>query len=249
MIRGPLGSCISQSAPIQPTPWRMIHIHGSIRAGGGPTEFLVAHPQANEALTVLLQNLKSSGQRPLTAGPAWADSGDLVFASRWGEPLYPEHGDGPHDQDDHRTQRSGPGRPGPTAVPRAPTECAPLARDYLAPGRGPQDFHVVAARLGHADPAVTLSGLLHVLREHDMGIGDVFAQAIRASVSKSVSKPRQLGLSITAFPLFGVVVRGGVEPPTFRFSGGRSYQLSYLTSAGPDRRLRTDARPSGPDGI
>lgn len=30
----------------------------------------------------------------------------------------------------------------------------------------------------------------------------------------------------------GVVVgRGGVEPPTFRFSGGRSYQLSYLTLA------------------
>ena len=30
------------------------------------------------------------------------------------------------------------------------------------------------------------------------------------------------------------VVRGGVEPPTFRFSGGRSYQLSYLTVT--DRR-------------
>ena len=25
------------------------------------------------------------------------------------------------------------------------------------------------------------------------------------------------------------VVRGRIEPPTFRFSGGRSYRLSYLT--------------------
>jgi hypothetical protein len=45
-----------------------------------------------------------------------------------------------------------------------------------------------------------------------------------------------------------VVVRGGVEPPTFRFSGGRSYQLSYLTSAGP-AAPDTGADPSGPDGI
>ena len=27
-----------------------------------------------------------------------------------------------------------------------------------------------------------------------------------------------------------VVARGGVEPPTFRFSVGRSYQLSYLAA-------------------
>jgi hypothetical protein len=41
------------------------------------------------------------------------------------------------------------------------------------------------------------------------------------------------------------VVRGGVEPPTFRFSGGRSYRLSYLT-------LGDAAQGSyrcGPDGI
>ena len=47
-----------------------------------------------------------------------------------------------------------------------------------------------------------------------------------------------------------LVVRGGVEPPTFRFSGGRSYQLSYLTSTGslaPSRSWASD--PSGPDGI
>ncbi len=43
-----------------------------------------------------------------------------------------------------------------------------------------------------------------------------------------------------------MVVRGGVEPPTFRFSGGRSYQLSYLTLAG---LIVPRGAPSGPDGI
>ena len=43
------------------------------------------------------------------------------------------------------------------------------------------------------------------------------------------------------------VARGGVEPPTYRFSGGRSYQLSYL--AGPTcvghlvERPRRDSNP------
>src|SRR3954451_10196745 len=27
-----------------------------------------------------------------------------------------------------------------------------------------------------------------------------------------------------------MVARGGIEPPTYRFSGGRSYQLSYLAA-------------------
>jgi hypothetical protein len=49
----------------------------------------------------------------------------------------------------------------------------------------------VAARLGHADPAVTLRVYSHVLREHALGIGDIFAQAVNGSVSRSVSKPRR----------------------------------------------------------
>jgi integrase len=48
--------------------------------------------------------------------------------------------------------------------------------------------HVVAARLGHADPAVTLRVYSHVLREHALDVGDVFALAVKAAVSKSVSK-------------------------------------------------------------
>jgi hypothetical protein len=39
-----------------------------------------------------------------------------------------------------------------------------------------------------------------------------------------------------------LVARGGVEPPTFRFSVGRSYQLSYL--AEPPRIPETKARSS-----
>ena len=49
-----------------------------------------------------------------------------------------------------------------------------------------------------------------------------------------------------------LVVRGGVEPPTFRFSGGRSYQLSYLTVAGGLSYRGAGGRhglPRGPDGI
>jgi hypothetical protein len=37
------------------------------------------------------------------------------------------------------------------------------------------------------------------------------------------------------------VARGGVEPPTFRFSVGRSYQLSYLAVALADTSARSDA--------
>ena len=43
--------------------------------------------------------------------------------------------------------------------------------------------------------------------------------------------------AIAQSPARGLVARGGVEPPTFRFSVGRSYQLSYLAVmalGGPD---------------
>ena len=48
------------------------------------------------------------------------------------------------------------------------------------------------------------------------------------------------------FHLVKLVVRGGVEPPTFRFSGGRSYRLSYLTVPGdsPVRAVLTGFEPA-----
>ena len=38
--------------------------------------------------------------------------------------------------------------------------------------------HVVAARLGHADPSITLRVYAHVLREQASGVADVFATAV-----------------------------------------------------------------------
>jgi hypothetical protein len=47
-----------------------------------------------------------------------------------------------------------------------------------------------------------------------------------------------------------VVARGGVEPPTFRFSVGRSYQLSYLAWVAlptQERESTLPERSTGPE--
>jgi integrase len=41
--------------------------------------------------------------------------------------------------------------------------------------------HVVAARLGHADPAITLRVYTHVIRTAEAAAADIFAQAAKAA--------------------------------------------------------------------
>jgi integrase len=41
--------------------------------------------------------------------------------------------------------------------------------------------HVVAARLGHADPAITLRVYAHVIRAAEAAAADIFAQAVNAA--------------------------------------------------------------------
>ena len=57
--------------------------------------------------------------------------------------------------------------------------------------------------------------------------------------------PDRMMLVRSLFVLFSVVARDGIEPSTFRFSVGRSYQLSYLAgvSAFADVLHRTDPAP------
>jgi integrase len=46
--------------------------------------------------------------------------------------------------------------------------------------------HVVADRLGHADPSITLRVYAHVLHEHASGVADVFARAVSTTGSDGV---------------------------------------------------------------
>lgn len=57
--------------------------------------------------------------------------------------------------------------------------------------------HVVAARLGHADPSVALRVYAHVIRDQVAEAADIFARSIQAddmaAVSKSASKKPAAG--------------------------------------------------------
>ena len=141
-----------------------------------------------DTVTVMREHRRQQVKERLAAGSAWNDTDGLVFVSRWGEPLYPDTVTALMTKliNQHNTSVTPPATPLPHA--RLHDLRHLHATTLLLAG---VPVHVVAARLGHADPAVTLRVYSHVLREHAVGVGDIFAQAVTAAVSKSVSKPRK----------------------------------------------------------
>jgi integrase len=141
--------------------------------------------------TLLREHQRQQAKERQAAGLVWSDSG-LVFTTRWGEPLYPDAVTALMSKliREHNKSVMPPGEPLPHA--RLHDLRHLHATTLLLAG---VPVHVVASRLGHADPAVTLRIYSHVLREQTRRVGDVFAQAIdraiKAPVSKSVSKPRR----------------------------------------------------------
>jgi integrase len=142
----------------------------------------------SETVAILREHRRQQAAERLSAGSARNDSGGLVFTSRWGEPLYPDTVSALMTKLISAHNRSA--TPLTTPLPHARLhDLRHLHATTLLLAGVP--VHVVAARLGHPDPAVTLRVYSHVLREHAAGIEDIFAQAIQASVNKSVSKPEQ----------------------------------------------------------
>lgn len=127
-----------------------------------------------ETVTILSEHRRCQDEERQAAGPAWADSGGLVFTTKWGEPLYPDTVTAlmkklitAHNKSAAALSQ---------ALPHARLhDLRHLHATLLLAG---VPVHVVAARLGHADPAVTLRVYSHVLREHTLGVGDIFAQAV-----------------------------------------------------------------------
>jgi integrase len=139
----------------------------------------------SETVTILREHRRHQADERQAAGSTWSDNDGLVFTTKWGEPLYPDTVTALMNK--LITAHNKSAAPGRTLPHARMHDLRHLHATTLLLAGVP--VHVVAARLGHADPAVTLRVYAHVLREHSLGVGDVFARAVKASVSKSVSKP------------------------------------------------------------
>jgi integrase len=122
----------------------------------------------DETVAVLRQRKADQAAEQLKAGDSWRGTRDgYVFTTGWGEPIYP----------DTVTSLM-------TKLIRASKQL-PHARLHdlrhlhattlLLSG---VPVHVVAARLGHADPAITLRVYAHVIRSAEAAAADIFADAV-----------------------------------------------------------------------
>ena len=138
-------------------------------------------PIDDNTVTVLRQRKADQAAEQLQAGDSWRGTKDgYVFTTGWGEPIYP-------DTVTSLMTKLIRGHNQPTQQPR-PKNQLPHARLHdlrhihattlLLSG---VPVHVVAARLGHADPAITLRVYAHVIRSAEATAADIFAQAVKAA--------------------------------------------------------------------
>ncbi|MET8161812.1 tyrosine-type recombinase/integrase [Sphaerisporangium sp. NPDC005289] len=131
-----------------------------------------------ETAEVLREHRARQVAEKLVAGEEWKGTDDYVFTTGWGEPIYPDTVtslvakliaayNAPKD-------RPRPKKPLPHA--RLHDLRHVHATTLLLAG---VPVHVVAARLGHADPAITLRVYAHVINEQMAMAADVFASVVK----------------------------------------------------------------------
>jgi integrase len=147
-------------------------------------------------VAVLREHRRRQLKERMKVGPLWRES-ELVFTAEDGADLYPDTVTALMRKliaDYNAPAVPGRGRGHPRTLLPPPESPLPAARLHdlrdvhattlLLAG---VPVHVVANRLGHADPSTTLKVYAHVLREQAAGAADVFAHAVESAVSKGVS--------------------------------------------------------------
>ncbi|MEW2356409.1 tyrosine-type recombinase/integrase [Spirillospora sp. NPDC029432] len=131
-----------------------------------------------ETVAVLREHRKAQAAEKLQVGEKWRGAADgYVFATGWGEPIHP-------DSVGWLMAKTIRAYNAPKEGPR-PAKPLPRARVHdlrhvhattlLLAG---VPVHVVAARLGHADPAITLRVYAHVIRSAEVAAAEVFARVM-----------------------------------------------------------------------
>jgi integrase len=132
-------------------------------------------------MAVLRQHWADQAADQLRAGDSWRGTKDgHVFTTGWGEPIYPDTVTSLMTKliRAHNKPENGP-RPK-NQLPHARLhDLRHLHATTLLLSGVP--VHVVAARLGHADPAITLRVYAHVIRSAEAAAADIFAQAVKGA--------------------------------------------------------------------
>lgn len=151
---------------------RVLHVDRSVTVIDGRRVYTAPKNHERRHLTLdgrtaaMLRALRVEQSRTRLAAPSWADDEGLVFVDHTGVPLHP-------DRVSKEFVRSQAG----TGLPRLKlhelrhTHATLLLREGVP-------VHVVAKRLGHKDPSVTLSVYADAIPEDDGRAVDVFTSAV-----------------------------------------------------------------------
>ena len=128
-----------------------------------------------DTVQILRDHRKRQAEERLRVGSEWRGTDDYVFSTAWGEPIHPDTVSSLMTTliNTHNDQQSDP-------LPHARLHDLRHvhATTLLLAG---VPVHVVAARLGHADPSITLRVYAHVISDQLTEAADIFARAVAAT--------------------------------------------------------------------
>jgi integrase len=135
----------------------------------------------DETAAVLRQRRTDQAAEQLEAGDSWRGTKDgYIFTTGWGEPVYPDTVTSLMAKLIYAHNEPDQGPPTEDPLPHARLhDLRHLHATTLLLSGVP--VHVVAARLGHADPAITLRVYAHIIRSAEAAAADVFALAVKTA--------------------------------------------------------------------